>query len=893
MKKLFIYLIFIFFGLTFTQVLSQNITLNGIVTDSLNKPIPNTNLIAIPLDSIQNKSFTITNQQGNYTLKLKSGSKYLLEITHLGFSKIIDSIHFKNNSLKNYQLLENTQLLEQVIIKSEMAVIVKEDTITYRADQFKTGEDRKLEDLLKKLPGIEVTDEGNVLVNGKEVEKLMIDGKDFFGGDTKLGVKNIPVDVIDKIEALDNYSDIPFMKNLSDSDKMVLDIKLKKGKKQFIFGENKIGGGIKERYNIHPTYFYYSPKTTVNIIGNFNNTGNAPIDTDDLNRFRGQDLNNLNDPVYASEDGLEDLYNTADAQFRKTEFAAGNIDQEITKQLKLNAYSLFFKQKTETLNTNNITYFSQEELEEDRTKRSTQNTTGSLNKLRFRYKPNDHNFMSYNAFINFTKQSFKESIFTQVNDSVNQILTNNTPKNLSLKQFFRYNTQSSKKHTTEIRGNFIYKKRTTYNQWNLSNPNYLNLLPLETPNTGDPYSIVHDYSSINKTGRINLKHFWVLDYQHHFYPIAGLYFYNETYHSEDYQLINTNKNSFEEANFNNQTLYGLVDAYAGFQYKLRIKKLLFKSGLVYHYYFWNVTQFNQELIDKQKGILLPEFKTEYKFSFSRKINLNYKLLANFADAPQFANRLRLLSFNQLYKGNSTLENNLYHSLDVNYSNSNISHDLNYYLNFNYLRQEKSVRNSTILEGNNQITTSIYTDLPENSYNISGRVSKKWNDFRISINGKSRFSDYSRIINQEKINYSSQNYSYDIFGKTNLKYSPNFGLGFSHQLNKSNSESFSTEITTLNPYINLSYKFLKNFIWKASYSYTYYKNKTINQVNNFQNANSSLFYKKKKSPWGFELRAENIFDIKYINNNYFNEFIVYDQRNYIQERIILFILSYQL
>ena len=97
---------------------------------------------------------------------------------------------------KNYTLFERTESLEEVVIEQEMAVVVKEDTIRYKVDQFKTGDERKLRDILKKLPGVEVDREGNVKVNGKEVKKLMIEGQEFFTGDPKLGVNNIPADAI-------------------------------------------------------------------------------------------------------------------------------------------------------------------------------------------------------------------------------------------------------------------------------------------------------------------------------------------------------------------------------------------------------------------------------------------------------------------------------------------------------------------------------------------------------------------------------------------------------------------------------------------------------------------------------------------------------------------------
>src|SRR5699024_11185739 len=182
---------------------------------------------------------------------------YKIEITALGFSSFTDSLKISENTVKNYVLKESHETLEQVEIKAKMAMVVK-DTITYRTDKFKTGDERKLREVLKKLPGVEVDREGNVTVNGKKISKLMVDGQDFFGGDTKLGVNNIPADAVEEIEAIDNYNEVAFMKGLSDSDQMAMNIKLKKDKKDFWFGESEAGAGIEKRYFVQPRIFYYS-----------------------------------------------------------------------------------------------------------------------------------------------------------------------------------------------------------------------------------------------------------------------------------------------------------------------------------------------------------------------------------------------------------------------------------------------------------------------------------------------------------------------------------------------------------------------------------------------------------------------------------------------------------
>ena len=215
----------------FPSLYSQQFHLQGLVQDSLQNPLPHSNLIASPLSEDARITFSIADQRGRYRLSLEQGVPYKVEITHLGFSKGTDTISINENTTRNFTLYESHESLETVLIEQEMAVVVKEDTITYRVEQFNTGEERKLREVLKNLPGVEVDREGNVTVNGKKVTKLMVEGKTFFTGDTKLGVNNIPADAVEEVEALDNYSEVGFLKGLEDSDRMALNIKLKEGKK--------------------------------------------------------------------------------------------------------------------------------------------------------------------------------------------------------------------------------------------------------------------------------------------------------------------------------------------------------------------------------------------------------------------------------------------------------------------------------------------------------------------------------------------------------------------------------------------------------------------------------------------------------------------------------------
>ena len=125
--------------------------------------------------------------------------------------------------------------LDGVEIVYEMPVTVKGDTIVYNADSFNRGNEKKLGDVLENLPGVEINDDGEIQVEGKTVQKVMVEGKDFFDGDSKLATKNIPANAVDKVEVLRNFSEVSQMRGVTNNqDNIAINIKLKEGKKNFL-----------------------------------------------------------------------------------------------------------------------------------------------------------------------------------------------------------------------------------------------------------------------------------------------------------------------------------------------------------------------------------------------------------------------------------------------------------------------------------------------------------------------------------------------------------------------------------------------------------------------------------------------------------------------------------
>ena len=194
MKRLKLLLLLLFIQASYAQIKFE-----GVVKDSIGNVLELANVIAINQESMALESFAITNEKGYFFLTLGENGKYELQVSYVGMKNYEEVITTTEKDILKDFILQPDNSLDAVELTYEMPVTVQGDTLVYNADSFKNGAERKLEDVLEKLPGVEINEDGQVEVEGKVVNKLMVNGKDFFDGDTKIATKNIPSNAVDKI----------------------------------------------------------------------------------------------------------------------------------------------------------------------------------------------------------------------------------------------------------------------------------------------------------------------------------------------------------------------------------------------------------------------------------------------------------------------------------------------------------------------------------------------------------------------------------------------------------------------------------------------------------------------------------------------------------------------
>ena len=259
----------------------SQVKLQGVIRDSLGSPLELANVIAINKATKTLDSYAITNDEGLFRLDLKKNTIYSIQASYIGMKSLDKVLETKEDNITQDFVMIQDNSLDEVELTYEMPVTISGDTLVYNADSFNTGTERKLEDVLKNLPGVEINDDGQIEVEGKVVTKLMVEGKDFFDGDTKLATKNIPSNAVDKVQVLKNYSEVGQLGGVTNNqDNIAINIKLKDGKKNFWFGNITVGAGDSEANDLYlaqPKLFYYSPEYSINFIGDLNNIGEVGI----------------------------------------------------------------------------------------------------------------------------------------------------------------------------------------------------------------------------------------------------------------------------------------------------------------------------------------------------------------------------------------------------------------------------------------------------------------------------------------------------------------------------------------------------------------------------------------------------------------------------------------
>jgi len=312
MPKTFYLLCALFFS---SFLFSQNtITLKGKVIDPTTKlPIESATVYLTSVKDSSVVDYTITNKMGNFAIKVKKSDKALnLKVSFISYQDFVENVTglTADKDFGTIELKDATNQLNEVVVKSEIPPIrIKKDTLEFNASSFKVGADANVEALLKQLPGVEITPEGKITVNGKEVNNILVNGKPFFGKDGKIATQNLPAEIIEKVQVVDTKTKSEEISgDASGSENKTINLTIQEDKNKGFFGKIMGGLGSDKRYESSMLVNYFKGERKISALASSNNINSIGFSMDEIFDNMG---GGRNSSVYWNDDGSFGINNMA------------------------------------------------------------------------------------------------------------------------------------------------------------------------------------------------------------------------------------------------------------------------------------------------------------------------------------------------------------------------------------------------------------------------------------------------------------------------------------------------------------------------------------------------------------------------------------------------------
>jgi hypothetical protein len=895
-------LCFLLLTMVTSMAWSQTVKITGVVVDSAGNSLQMANVIAYQKDKNLG-AFGITNGEGRYQLlDLKRDSTYVIKVSFLGLKTIEDTIkNVQTDLVINYVMMEGADQLDAVNIVYEMPVTIKGDTIVYNSDSFTNGTERKLGELLQKLPGVEVNEDGDIQVEGKTVEKLMVNGKDFFEGDTRLATKNIPANAVKKVEVLRNYNNVSQLKGLgNDQDRVAINIRLKEGKESFWFGDGTAAvgyGGKDERYLIQPKAFYYSDKLSVNILTDLNNLGEPAFTSRDYFRFTGIRRGNTRSSGGSINVGTASNFSpiqSSRATNVESKFAALNTIWNASSKLDIKAFAIIADNKTTAASQNRNTFIDSG-LKETRSTGTGQSTQAGIFKLGADFKPNADLSFDYDGQINVTKEVSSTATLSESIRGDEDIDQNQDQNPYTIDQSFNaYYTLGDKnvfsfesRYINQEEDPFLNAVRDLRGQQDAEPFNSLGL------QQADPYNLNQD--RLIRTHKVDAKldYWYILNKKSNINFTAGTTISSQNYNSNIFQILdNGDRNDLTDSStINDDVQFDFRDVYAAVHYKLIAGKWTLTPGATLHSFQTKDIQNGKE---NTLGIerLLPDLNVRYDFRGSESLNLDYNQTVAFNDIEQYAEGLVLTGFNSLQSGNNQLQGALNDQVSLSYNNFNMFNYQFINANISYSKQRDAINTDTDLESINQESTFINSIFANETISGFGSYGREIWKIQPSVTARWAYSSFNNIINgayQESTNF---NHTYNFRARSNFQKGVNFNLSYAINLLDSQNGRFENNSTTNTYSIDLDWQIGKRWFVRGEYDYNVF-NATGGIQNNFDFLNTTVRYQKPESKWEYSLIANNILDRDARVNNNFGQIVTSTNSTFVLPRYVYFQMRFDL
>ena len=833
----------------------SNYEVSGTVRDSSGLSVI---AATVKLRSAKDSLFTRTNADGAFSFKGVKSGQFTLSITSLGFQSALRKYMYNegegNLALGVINLKNSSKQLNEVVISGTPTVTVKEDTLEFRAADYKLKDDAQVEDLLRKLPGVEVDKDGNVKAQGKAVTRVRVNGKDFFGGDVKTATQQLPANLIDKVQLIDDYGDQANFTGVKEGDpEKILNIQIRPDKNNGYFTQGRIGQGNEGRYQGNISANMFNKTQQISVQGNLNNTntslfnfngggGGARVQLGGGGGGGGARIQIGGGGGNAGGDGLTRVasvgLNYRDEWSKKLtsygNYSYANRNNEVlrtTQQQNINTSGFLLNNQNSTSNTSSINHRFNWNLE---------------------YKIDSVNYLKVTPYFNLGQSNgTSANTFAFLQDGTSLISSGNNG-GISSSETPNFGADALFNHRFGKRG------RTASVTLSLSKNNTTqeNDAINQTTPVGVPIAVyqrqVVSNNNTNTTTRSGISYIEPLS------RTESLEF-NWNFSLADYQNGRTTLGTNTPggvlaivASQSNDYTYSFMTNRLGMNYRVTQKKYNYSLGLGVQPSLLSGTSVSNQTSYRRTALnIIPVLRYSYNFSKTKEFNASYNGRNN---EPSF-NQLQPVTdvSNPQFPvvGNPNLKAEFSHNINIRYNNFNFEKGDVWFTNFSVnLTENKIVSNSVFLPGNKIETRYLNTN---GFYSVNGFYtwSKPFAErkYTLSINGFANYSNNINFVDDQKnigknliisqgasfqlnpaqwielnpgVNYTANKNTYSISAQQNTKVSTwNFtfngkayirktwilGADFTKALNKGYTSGFAVNPFIMNTY--LEKQFLKN------------------------------------------------------------------------------------
>ena len=700
-------LLLLLFSGYFAIAQSKNGSVTGRIVNAKDKtPIDYGSIAVKSLKDSSVVGTSNTNQDGSFTVAALAPGSYRLYAAYLGLKTVTKefTITASNNKVNTGDLaMEDAGLnLKTVEIKGEAPpVVVKKDTLEFNASSFKVRENAVVEDVLKKLPGVEVAKDGSVKAQGESVTRVKVDGKEFFGSDPLLATKNLPADMIDKIQVIDQMSDQAQFTGVDDGNReKIINITTKKDKKNGFFGNSSVGYGSDERYDVNLNVNKFKGEEQMSIIGQFNNVNKQSFGGGVGGGFGGGGRGGMQMNISGGGAGQQGITTTNAAGFNYANVYKSGT--QFNASYFFNKTSLFNDQNSFTRNLlgTTVTTF------QDALKSTTERVNHRLNLLldtkidsltSIRVQPN----LSYTEtdldrsenYVN--KYNERTAVGTQgyLNKSTAPTLSNNL---LVRRKFLRRGRSLSLNVNTNLNNN----ESENYNKIQEITSSVLDTVLRNTDQYYDQKA--NSFSNTSRlvyTEPLSKTLSLEINYENRFnYDKSNRYTYDFNPLTSEYDLLNTEYSNIYE----NKTLTNA----AGFSFNKTGKKYVWNAGLAVQ----NTDRENKNLstgniINQNFYNLTPSAQFRYTFSNSKRLRINYRGTTQQPSINQIQPIRDNSNTQSIPFGNPGLKPSFTNNLRVFYSNFDFAHYRSLFVFANINQTTNAFGNSSSIIQNDPDSTN--------------------------------------------------------------------------------------------------------------------------------------------------------------------------------------------